>query len=663
MSAQIREREVVEGAVGISNMSSIQSNMEPGAEDERSEERKKKRGHAKTSSISEKDRKIGHRRINEEGQVSYKKIQTNQLMGSIQLGIQCGVGSLAKYPERDLLMHDFMTIESAQFLKPGSQQTPAHTYSDFTFRTYAPVAFRYFRDLFGIPRDDFLVSICDLPMRELSNPGASGSIFYLTDDDEFILKTVMLKEAEFLQKLLPGYYMNLNQNPHTLLPKFFGMFCYQCNQKNIRLIVMNNLLPTSIQMHLKFDLKGSTYKRKASRHERSKRSPTYKDLDFMEMLPDGILLEPDTYTALISTMRRDCRVLESFKIMDYSLLLGIHNMDQSAKEKAEMESGGDDHPHLESQRSVKQKLVAHSTAMESIQATSDPVDAPQELTGGIPARNHKGERLMLFIGIIDILQSYRLKKKLEHTFKAMIHDGDTVSVHRPGFYAERFMKFMSEQVFKKTPSSMKHSPSKRTKRESVKNKLSMVPGISDIKADSTEGDGRSHPDVVPAREVGKGWNSPRSRSRGRSETSENEVVSVSDIRLEPRYEEPGGGGHLSTAASTGRTPTPSWTEGTPSYTESTYSGDAGGSPAIRSVGGATPIRSLTASKDSMPDRIVEERETSATQHRHDYTTTTTTTYHETEMPTDTEYCLEKVALQLKKVDHDSEPLNELLDEP
>ena len=66
----------------------------------RSEERKKKRGHAKTSSISEKDRKIGHRRINEEGQVSYKKIQTNQLMGSIQLGIQCGVGSLAKYPER-----------------------------------------------------------------------------------------------------------------------------------------------------------------------------------------------------------------------------------------------------------------------------------------------------------------------------------------------------------------------------------------------------------------------------------------------------------------------------------------------------------------------------------------------------------------------------------
>jgi hypothetical protein len=44
-------------------------------------------------------------------------------------------------------------------------------------------------------------------MRELSNPGASGSIFYLTIDDQFILKTVQLKEAEFLTKLLPGYYM------------------------------------------------------------------------------------------------------------------------------------------------------------------------------------------------------------------------------------------------------------------------------------------------------------------------------------------------------------------------------------------------------------------------------------------------------------------------
>lgn len=47
--------------------------------------------------------------------------------------------------------------------------------------------------------------------------------------------------------------------------------------------------------------------------------------------------------------------------------------------------------------------------------------------GGIPARSEKGERLLLFIGIIDILQSYRLRKKLEHTWKSIIHDGVSFS--------------------------------------------------------------------------------------------------------------------------------------------------------------------------------------------------------------------------------------------
>jgi len=51
---------------------------------------------------------------------------------------------------------------------------------------------------------------------ELSNPGASGSIFYISDDDEFIIKTVQHKEADFLQKLLPGYYMVLQQSVNKM---------------------------------------------------------------------------------------------------------------------------------------------------------------------------------------------------------------------------------------------------------------------------------------------------------------------------------------------------------------------------------------------------------------------------------------------------------------
>lgn len=50
-------------------------------------------------------------------------------------------------------------------------------------------------------------SLVNEPLIELANPGASGSLFYLTSDDEFIIKTVQHKEAKFLQRLLPGYYM------------------------------------------------------------------------------------------------------------------------------------------------------------------------------------------------------------------------------------------------------------------------------------------------------------------------------------------------------------------------------------------------------------------------------------------------------------------------
>ncbi|CAL7946173.1 unnamed protein product [Xylocopa violacea] len=599
---------------------------------------------------SERERKIGHRRVGVGGEITYKKIQTTQIMGSIQLGIQHAVGGLASKPERDLLMQDFMTVETTNFPSEGSNHTPAHHFSEFKFKNYAPIAFRYFRDLFGIQPDDFLMSMCSAPLRELSNPGASGSIFYLTDDDEFIIKTVQHKEGEFLQTLLPGYYMNLNQNPRTLLPKFFGLYCYRCNSKNVRLVAMNNLLPSSVKLHQKYDLKGSTYKRKASKLERSKSSPTYKDLDFMEHHPEGIFLEADTYSALVKTIQRDCRVLESFKIMDYSLLVGIHNLDQAAREKAQEqrlsasadeevgevggESAGLTQAEREREREERigasalnrsrsinrQRLVAHSTAMESIQAESEPIDEEDDVPpGGIPARNARGERLLLFLGIIDILQSYRLKKKLEHTLKSMIHDGDTVSVHRPGFYAQRFQDFMAKTVFKKIPSPLKHSPSKR---KSITRPLRPLDGDFDSTGGTLPSTCSTPPppfdDAVRSNDqtLASGGQLQQgapttilTSSLSTAQSKQNKVVhhvtlskayhdavSISDVHLESSGSGSGSGGRETKSslsvesggssrggggltwtppAGSAEGSTPTWTEGTPSFTESSSSGDAG----------------------------------------------------------------------------------------
>ncbi|XP_076631677.1 phosphatidylinositol 4-phosphate 5-kinase 59B isoform X13 [Colletes latitarsis] len=600
---------------------------------------------------SERERKIGHRRVGVGGEITYKKIQTTQIMGSIQLGIQHAVGGLASKPERDLLMQDFMTVETTNFPSEGSNHTPAHHFSEFKFKNYAPIAFRYFRDLFGIQPDDFLMSMCSAPLRELSNPGASGSIFYLTDDDEFIIKTVQHKEGEFLQTLLPGYYMNLNQNPRTLLPKFFGLYCYRCNSKNVRLVAMNNLLPSSVKLHQKYDLKGSTYKRKASKSERSKSSPTYKDLDFMEHHAEGIFLEADTYSALVKTIQRDCRVLESFKIMDYSLLVGIHNLDQAARDKAQeqrlsasadeevAEVGGESAGFLQAERERdredrvgasalnrsrsinRQRLVAHSTAMESIQAESEPIDEEDDVPspGGIPARNARGERLLLFLGIIDILQSYRLKKKLEHTWKSMVHDGDTVSVHRPGFYAQRFQDFMAKTVFKKIPSPLKHSPSKR---KSITRPLRPLDGDFDSTGgtlpstcstppppfddavrsnDQTLASGGQLQQGAPATILTSSLSSAQSKQNKvvhhvTLSKTYHDAVSISDVHLESSGSGSGSGGRETKSslsvesgsssrggggltwtppAGSAEGSTPTWTEGTPSYTESSSSGDAG----------------------------------------------------------------------------------------
>ena len=60
--------------------------------------------------VMHKKKKLGHRRVKVDGEVTYKKIVTTQLIGSIQLGVQHAVGSLANVPHRDLLMKDFMSV-------------------------------------------------------------------------------------------------------------------------------------------------------------------------------------------------------------------------------------------------------------------------------------------------------------------------------------------------------------------------------------------------------------------------------------------------------------------------------------------------------------------------------------------------------------------------
>lgn len=57
--------------------------------------------------------------------------------------------------------------------------------------------------MFKIDAADYMLSLCgDDALRELISPGKSGSVFYLSHDDRFIIKTMKKAEVKVTSLLL-----------------------------------------------------------------------------------------------------------------------------------------------------------------------------------------------------------------------------------------------------------------------------------------------------------------------------------------------------------------------------------------------------------------------------------------------------------------------------
>jgi 1-phosphatidylinositol-4-phosphate 5-kinase len=54
--------------------------------------------------------------------------------------------------------------------------------------------------------------------------------------------------------------------------------------------------------------------------------------------------------------------------------------------------------------------------------------------------------VVLYLGIIDILQEYNVSKRVEHAVKSLKFDPLSISAVDPSSYAKRFVKFL-ESVF------------------------------------------------------------------------------------------------------------------------------------------------------------------------------------------------------------------------
>lgn len=57
--------------------------------------------------------------------------------------------------------------------------------------------------MFKLDAAEYMMSICgDDGLRELSSPGKSGSLFYLSHDDRFVIKTLRRSELKVLYNFI-----------------------------------------------------------------------------------------------------------------------------------------------------------------------------------------------------------------------------------------------------------------------------------------------------------------------------------------------------------------------------------------------------------------------------------------------------------------------------
>jgi 1-phosphatidylinositol-4-phosphate 5-kinase len=248
-------------------------------------------------------------------------------------GIRFTVSRTNAKIDRELTDADFTSRHKFSFDITGNELTPSAKY-DFKFKDYSPWVFRHLRAIFGLDPADYLMSLTSkYILSELGSPGKSGSFFYFSRDYKYIIKTIHHAEHKLLRRILREYYDHVVDHPNTLISQFYGLHRVKIPYgRKIHFVVMNNLFPPHRDIHQMFDLKGSTIGRdfKEADLEHNPRA-TLKDLNWLRR---NLHLEFDDKVKqlFVEQMKRDVALLQKLKIMDYSLLVGVHDLEKGNEE-------------------------------------------------------------------------------------------------------------------------------------------------------------------------------------------------------------------------------------------------------------------------------------------------------------------------------------------
>jgi len=313
---------------------------------------------------------------------------------------------------------DFHAVNKTKVTGPGIT---------FEIKDYAPQAFREVRSLFNITTQQFLES-WHVPKNEptdlVGSTGRSGSNFYKTPDKRFFFKTLIHNEVYAMLGLLKEYIQHFKKYPRSFIMKVCGMHRIIYGGEKLWIIIMGNILPEPyVSIDEKYDLKGRTPKPGKSISERQ---PISKDaLKDNEISRTFAFVEEDRQF-FQKQLKRDIKLLKNHNIMDYSLLVGIHHV-------------------------TEEDVKLHKKNRKRLKKQKDLTFAPEERSAfewqGLVGNNPGLSRPeVFFIGIIDCLTVYVIKKVMANTFKSVKWSKETLSTVPADYYAKRFLSFMTKRL-------------------------------------------------------------------------------------------------------------------------------------------------------------------------------------------------------------------------
>lgn len=375
-------------------------------------------------------------------------------------GIRVAVSRCNAKNDRELNDEDFTAAHKLAFDLSGNELTPSAKY-DFKFKDYSPWVFRHLRELFKLDPADYLMSLTSkYIVSELGSPGKSGSFFYFSRDFRFIIKTIHHNEHKMLRKVLKDYYNHVKNNPDTLISQFYGLHRVKLPfGRKIHFIVMNNLFPPHRDIHRTYDLKGSTLGREFIDQSITggeiKRSVVYKDINWIHD-NEQIKLGPVKRERFLKQLETDVQLLKRLNVMDYSLLIGIHDLKKGNSENIRdntlsvFEPGG-----LDSNKVVELRKALEATsptALKEFDLVLGEYDREgftfYSDSGGYRATDEDNRPLneIYYMGVIDYLTPYTFVKKVETFWKGLSHPRSSISAIPAADYGDRFLKFIKSIV-------------------------------------------------------------------------------------------------------------------------------------------------------------------------------------------------------------------------